>query len=460
MIIEWRFEDIMKGNVYVVHCVDTEGPLYEDKGVIFEQIEKIYGVTIDRTEENYLRLKKGLIDLGDHKEDIYKLLELHKVVTKGSWDEIDETLNRITTEEFRKLLPDSEGNGWIYSWFCMDHVGFTGENPRRRDGGHHKIFDHYMKLAENQSYGDIVQFHHHPVPFSGNYHESGTAFWGKNTLNEILARKIIDRMWFPSVFRPGFHTERPDSNWFLEQWIPFDYGNQAADSNDDSQLDVKDGRFGNWRRAPKEWIPYHPDHDDYQIKGNCRRWITRCLNMKARLREISLEDVEEAFSEAQNGNNVILSFTNHDYKDMEAEITRVRNMIGEVRCKYPDVEFYYADALYAMRKVLGIQIELIGLSIDIENDKYPAKLRIKCENNIFGPQPFLALKTKTGNYYWDNLDFSSKNEWCYTFDNNTFDINDIEKVGVATNNSAGLAEIIVYDVKAQKIKKKVLNEAF
>ena len=68
--------------------------------------------------------------------------------------------------------------------------------------------------------------------------------------------------------------------------------------NEEGQRDLANGRFGDWRFAPLEWRPYHPDHDDYQKKGSCRRWITRCLNMYARTRQISQEDVEEAFSDA------------------------------------------------------------------------------------------------------------------------------------------------------------------
>lgn len=448
----------MAGKVYVVHCIDTEGPLYEDKRVIFEQIRKIYGISIEGTEENYIKLKEGSFNFGNKQEGISNLIKQHNIVTKGTWGEIDQVLDMITAEKFRKLLPDSAGNGWIYSWFCMDHVGFTGANPRKREIGHHKIFDHYVRLVEMQSHaGDIVQFHHHPVPFSGNCHESGTAYWGRNTLNEILARKIIDRFWFPSVFRPGFHTERPDSNWFLEQWIPFDYGNQATDSNDDDQIDLSGGRFGDWRNAPREWFPYHPSHDDYQLKGDCRRWITRCLNMKARIREISLKDVEDAFDTARCGKDVILSFTNHDYKDMASEIERVRGLIATSKKKYPEIDFYYENALSAMRKALKLEVKPIGLSININDAHYPASIKIECSNDIFGPQPFLALKTKKGQYYWDNLDFVSKNIWSYTFDDNTLKLHEIEKVGIAANNASGLVEVLVYNAESSVIDKKVLN---
>lgn len=444
--------------VYIVHCIDTEGPLYESKSVIFEQIQRIFGVEIENTQENYEMLRDGLIECGDKTEGIQNLIKSHKVSTKGSWDEIDKMLQKITSEEFRKELPDTDGKGWIYNWFCMDHVGFWGENPRKRDAGHHKIFDHYNTLAGNQNLGDLVQFHHHPVSFSGNYHDSGTAYWGRTTLNDILARKIIDRQWFPSAYRPGFHTERPDSHWFLEQWIPFDYGSQATGLTDDDQVDLSDGRFGNWKYAPKEWIPYHPSHDDYQIKGNCRRWITRCLNMKARIRELGQEDVNEAFKAAFEGQDVILAFTDHDYKDMEEEIKKVRDMILNASKKYSNVRFIYADAIKAMREVLNLLPEKMELEIKVDFEHFPTNVMVSVQNNIFGPQPFLAIKTKEGKYYWDNFDFVDKNKWSYTFDNNTFQFDDVANIGIAANNSYGATEIICYDCEERKYIKRRLNE--
>ena len=444
-------------NVYVVHCVDTEGPLYEDKGVIFEQIYKIFGLKIENTQENYEKLKSGRMDLGNDSERIYNLVRNHNVSTKGSWNEIDEMLEKITSSDFRNKLPDSMGNGWIYNWFCMDHVGFWGDNPRRRDEGHHKIFDHYISMTEKQNSGDIVQFHHHPVPFSGNYNDSGTAYWGRDTLNQILARKIIDRQWFPCAYRPGFHTERPDSHWFLEQWIPFDYGNQSTELIENSQTDLSEGRFGDWRHAPKEWYPYHPSHDDYQVKGNCRRWITRCLNMKARVRQMGQADVDAAFEMASKGTDCILAFTDHDYKDMEDEICIVRNMIFNASRRYRDVKFIYASAINAMRAVLKLRYEIIGLEMDVDFLRFPKRVLISAENKIFGSQPFLAIKNRKGGYYWDNFDFIDTNRWCYTFDNNTMQFEDIECIGIAANNSYGITEVVVYNCKDDKFVRKILN---
>lgn len=442
--------------VYIVHCVDTEGPLYESPEVPFSQIKKIFGIDIEPTRENFNKLMNHEIDLNGQEDAVYNLIDPHKAAINGDWDELKKYLEGATSQEFRNKLPDSNGNGWIYNWFCLDHVGFTGENPRRRDPGYHKVFDVYKEMVEKQKLGDMIQLHHHPVSHSGDYHACGTAFWGRDTLDGILTRRIIDRNWFPSAYRPGFHTERPDSNWFLEQWIPFDYANQSVKGIDTDQPDLAGGRFGDWRFAPLSWIPYHPDHDDYQKEGNSRRWIARCLNMYARLREITPSDVEDAFAEADQNGTSILSFTDHDFKDMCFDVDRMRELIAKASKKYPDVKFVYSNAVDAMRNCCNIKVEDIGMTCVLEKEK-EIKLVVKTKNNIFGPQPYLAMKTKDNKYIWDNFDFQRNNEWSYTFDRDSITFDKIVVIGIAANNNCGKTEVCKYQVEDDAWEKVILN---
>lgn len=434
----------MQKVVYIVHCIDTEGPLYQDFDVPFQMIKDMFGVDIEPSPENLLKLQRKEMDV-PQKEEISKIVDPHRIKFSSTWEEIDLSLRKITDEKYRKILPDSDGNGWKYSWFCMDHVGFTGENPRRRDAGYHKIFDRYSKMVNEQKQGDIVQFHFHPVSFYGNYNDSGTAFWGNGVLNDILCHKIIDRGWFPSAFRPGFHTERSDSNWFLEQWIPFDYGNQSYEVSS-AQPDMTKGRFGDWRGASLKWKPYHPSHDDYRKEGNCHRWITRCLNMFMRARQIEKSHVEEAFKEAEEMGSSILAFTGHDYKDIEFEIERVREIIKNVSENYPQVRFQYEDAVSAYKKCLGLKEQKIGMHAEIEKIESEERLIIQAENPIFGNQPYLAIRSKTGQYFWDNLDRVSDNQWSYVFDHNTIKTEDLDRIGISANSLCGNVETIILSV--------------
>ena len=446
----------MEKTVYVVHCIDTEGPLYESPEVPFNQIKTVLGIDIEASEKNLIKLQNGLLDLNGQEKAVKDLIDVHKMAINMDWDMLRKSLETITTDEFRNQLKDSNGHGWVYSWFCMDHVGFTGENPRRRDVGYHHIFDKYMEMVKKQDKGDIVQFHHHPVSHSGNYHECGTAFWGRSTLNDILTRRIIDRSWFPTAFRPGFHTERPDSHWILEQWIPFDYGNQAIKENETNQLDMMNGRFGDWRKAPIEWKPYHPSHDDYQKKGNCHRWITKCLNMNARIREISQEDVLEAFKNGAENGKAILAFTDHDYKDMKYDIERVRHFLKNAMVEYPKVKFEYTDAITAMRKCCNIPSKDLEMNCKIVYDN-KIRLQVLTKEKIFGPQPYLALKTFDNDYIWDNFDFEGENVWSYTFDCHSIEYGRIEKIGVAANNSFGKCKVMNYDTNQKQWKTTIWN---
>ena len=140
------------------------------------------------------------MNLNGLEEAVCKLVDIHRITTRGTWNEIDRMLDIVTSNDFRMQLPDSNGNGWIFNWFCMDYAGFTGKNPRRRDSGYNRIYDHYYNLIKKQNSRDFIGFHYHPLTISGNYNESGTAYWGGENINTILAHKIIDRTWFPSAF--------------------------------------------------------------------------------------------------------------------------------------------------------------------------------------------------------------------------------------------------------------------
>ena len=205
-----------KKDVLVVHCVDTEGPLNESLKATFERIYSIFGLKFDPKEDTLNKLQNKKIDLGEITNSVAKALDPNLLKYNNSWDKIDEMLDELLSNEFRSQIPDSYGNKWVYNWHCMDHVGFN-TNPRNRDMGFHNIYDHYVeKLSKESCKYDGLHFHHHPVPMSLAAHQPATHYFShKPVIYEILARRIIERNWFPSVHRPGFHSTRPDSHWFF-----------------------------------------------------------------------------------------------------------------------------------------------------------------------------------------------------------------------------------------------------
>ena len=49
--------------VYFVHCVDTEGPLYESLSAKFQRIKDIFNINIKPSKENIKKLKLAKIPL-------------------------------------------------------------------------------------------------------------------------------------------------------------------------------------------------------------------------------------------------------------------------------------------------------------------------------------------------------------------------------------------------------------
>lgn len=431
--------------VYIVHSIDTEGPLYESLEETFKRVEEVFGVKVDPSKENLRKLQNKEIDLGGVEEQVARMLSPEFLNYNDNYSKLDSMLERIGNPEFRNKIEDSYGGGWIYNWHCVDHVGYT-KNPRRKDIGYHNIFDYYKSFIESTDAPDKIYWHFHPShPFNVS-NLNATLYFRDSKIYDIISRRIIEREWFPSVNRAGFHTERPDSHWFLEQWIPFDLSNQSFEL-DDEQPDTSGGRFGDWRRAPSDWSIYQPSHDDYQVPGNCRRYIGRCLNVGTRMRCINQEEVDKAFHYASENGSALLGVTNHDFREMAKDVDLVRNLVQNASQKFDKVKFKFADAREAFNRVLfGEYNEPKGNILDaklLNTDKSDQMLlQVKASEPIFGPQPFLAIETIDGNFYHDNFDIHIPfKEWSYTFDFQNFIPETVKNIGVAANDKRGFYHI-------------------
>jgi hypothetical protein len=449
--------------VYVVHCIDTEGPLHESIDATFGRLREIFHLDLEPSIGLLRRLQAGEVSLDGLEAAVQKVLDPHLLAYNDTWDKVDAMLAELMNESFRTQICDSSGAGWIYNWFCVDHVDYDS-NPRRRDIGYHNIFDHYRRvLRETGSSQDGLHFHYHPHSFRREAHRCATHWWSSSdSLQQIISRRVVDHQWFPSAHRPGFHVIRPDSHWFLEQHIPFDFSSQAMvdASTDSAQFGVAGGRFGDWRRAPSTWTPYHPSADDYQIPGNCRRWIARCLNVGTRYRLLQEHDVRQAFQEASEGRPVVLAITNHDFRNMGPDVTHIRELLHRVAADFPGVPFLFSEAVNAMRAALNLPfLPPCELEMRIRRvDDSAHVLEVQSSTSTFGPQPWLAIKTRAATYHTDNFDIDTPfHKWQYVFDDETFPLSAVEAIGVAANNAFGITTVSVIDPATSRIQKKHWN---
>lgn len=448
----------MSAKVLIVHCIDTEGPLYESLAAKFERLRHLFGITdIAPTRENLERLRRGEIDIGGKEADVQRVLNGHLTRYNETWTEVDAMLDRVMDRTFRDRRRDSFGRGWVFNWFCMDHVNFD-YNPRRRDIGYHNVFDHYReRLEQAPDCPDGLHWHFHPISTYRDAHRCATHYFRTPEIFDILTRKVIERRWFPAAYRAGFQTERPDSHWFLEQWVPFDISNMALDDNSELErsLDFKNGRSGDWRQAPSDWSIYRPSHDNYQIPGNCRRHIARALNVLNRIASIDQREMDKAFARAAAGHDTVVGIASHDWRDLEPEVEFLRDMIATSQGRYPGVKVRFCEAREAFRDALwGGGAAEPALDFDIvlrpaAGGDVPYLEVATRAGSVFGPQPFLAIETRSRRFIHDNLDFSPcGRRWFYAFHDDTLPIADVARIGVAANDRFGNTCVRVIDVDA------------
>jgi hypothetical protein len=434
--------------MYVVHCIDTEGPMTEDINATFERLQSIFGLDIYPSLDNLKKLQNREIDLSGIEEEVANVFSPDLLSHNESWQDIKDMLLNCMSVEYRNKMLDDYGNGWTYNWHCMDHAGYR-DNPRRKDLGFGNIFKFYKQMIdETNSSQDEINWHYHPLSFDRNPLKCATNYVNSfDVLNEILCRRIIDNNWFPTVNRPGFHTERIDIHLFLEQWIPFDYANNVYDT-DDGQSDLVNGRFGDWRRASKSWTGYHPSHDDHQEKGRCRRLIFRCLNVGTRFKILKENHVLEALREAEIEGMSILSFVNHDWRDIRPDIEYVRNLLSECKKIHPNVRIKFSGANEAAKDFVVKTEGNIQEALKLKGSINGSKFVVEVENGeLFGPQPYLAIKTIDNQYLHDNFDIQTPfKKFSYTFDFHTIDIRAVSVISAAGADKYGNYSIIMQEL--------------
>jgi hypothetical protein len=182
------------------------------------------------------------------------------------------------------------------------------------------------------------------------------------------------------------------------------------------------------------------------VKGSCRRWIARCLNVGMRVRILSQADVDQAFREAQEGRPVVLSFADLDYRDMRVDIRNVRELVRSAAGRFPDVSFRFCEAREAMRRALRLpEQDPCRITLELEGNL----LSIRSGSPTFRPQPFFAQKTRSGDFFYDNLDIQEPfRQWTYTFDEQTFPASALEAVGIGTCDPTGNVTTAVMNLES------------
>jgi hypothetical protein len=435
----------------VVHLVDTEGPLNETIDETFRKLKQQYKIDLKPTQENLDKVQRGEGIPIHLKEEVMRRYSKHRLSYNRNWSDVDAMCKKLFTKEFRSAYSDSLGNPYCINWHCIDLLGFE-ENPRERELKPNVVYQFYEKwIRVSGTVQDQLFWHYHPIAFSRAAHHSGTSLNHFPLHYRSLCHRVLDCHHFPSVFRPGYHMERTDLNLFLEQWIPFDYANQNVEGRQQSS---NYGRIQNWDGAPTDWSVYHPSFHDPRKSGNLKRTIARTLNIGTDFSLLTEIEVEKAFEAILAGKPAILSYADHDSRDMTVEVEEAHALITKVHQKYKDqVDFKFCNGVEAMRMALHLpKKNPIQIQIELKENR----LNVELDRTFFGSQPFLAIRDQKGNLYHDNFCLTDDPlRYFYVFDDDSIKLDEVLEVGVAVNDDSGNTSVANYhflDKREQKFQ--------
>lgn len=307
-----------------------------------------------------------------------------------SWEEVDNRFRKAQAEEYRLRFPDSAGQGLKFSYACVSWSGFE-TNPVQRDFGWHTIFDHYRESFRDdiKRWGDdFYWMYNHPAASRvGN--EWGIDWFDNAHYLNILNHFVIDRAYFPNAIQVP--TEDNDASNFIEQWIPFDFGNRNSLFNNLDSIN-QDGKrtrdVFDWRAAPFDWTHYQPSVDNFRLPGEMNRWVFRIVDIKSIIHVIQRPDLRQAFLKCLRGQDVAICCYEHDFRDRYETIMELYiGPLFELAKGYPDVSLVYATVQEAARHVLG-RSDQSAPTLALET--FEGGLLINSNQLLFGAGPFIC----------------------------------------------------------------------
>ena len=91
--------------VYIVHCIDTEGPLHESLTATFERLRDIFHLDLEPSAATLQSLQEGTYSLKGLEAAVQRVVDPHLLAYNDTWDKVDAMLSRIMDEGFRKKSP-------------------------------------------------------------------------------------------------------------------------------------------------------------------------------------------------------------------------------------------------------------------------------------------------------------------------------------------------------------------
>ena len=346
---------------------------------------------------------------------------------------------KVMDQSFRNQLVDSYGQTMKFTWWMM------GGNIFRYATNRNFPLPNVMTLYLMKKYhgeaikkfGDEITMHYHTFAWT-DYDRDGIFWWNqahqftesRDDFDVTLAHYLLEENTFPVSFRSGWHAM--DNNWqrYLDTLLPFSMHDDWPAVRTDTTEPIDN--VYDWSKSSKDWVPFHPSAENYQLPGSLKGWNLRSTHIAG----VDSAAMVAIFARANAGVGQVACLWGHlpetDFLDNMKKIDRVAHIAA---LKYPAVTFRYSTAVEAMQRWLGTS-DVTPPIVNISERKTGenATFVITTNEPIFQPHPFVAAKDLYERYYHLAARQTGTNEWTTT---DALPASTLAKVGVAVTDTSG-----------------------
>ena len=348
----------------------------------------------------------------------------------------------VMDSTFRTPMKDSFGRPMKMTWWMMAgnvfHLSKNCNIPIRNNITLELMARYHQEAIDR--YDDQLTLHYHNYYWS-DYNGDGIYYYNQgldfrlnqDDYEECLCKFLIEDDVFPVSFRAGWHYM--DNYWqaYQERFIPFDMSNAYPSKGGD--YNEPTNNIIDWSESPTEFVPYHPNADNYQIKGDLKQWRLRSIMFAPNSSRIRTS-LEEMFQQAANGNDQMVCLWSHLPQDDFLPGMQYVHEIADTLSKQYGVDFMYAKDDEALRMWVNPEDTVAPvLTVNEISDGENMRYEIVTDGPIFQEaEPFITVKNVYEEYKRLACTITGVNRW-ETIDG--VPVDELAKISVAVCDSVG-----------------------
>ena len=332
---------------------------------------------------------------------------------------------QVMAESYRDAIRDSLGNCVKFTWYMLCGSMYACGTTTGPLLPYELMMDYHGD--EIAGWGDEMAYHYHTWLWY-DMDGDGVYAWDAapdfsyciEDFDSTVAHFVVDRGFYACSFRSGWHYMDNIFQRYLDDWYPYRFENSYGSTW--------------WTRSSAEWVPYHPDPDDYQVPGSLRGWESRCLYMKS----ITTSVVGGLFASAQAGTPQLLTAWSHlQETDFPTQVADVHALLAAAHADFPLVEFEYLtgrECMLKWREGTDVTPPEIQASTSDENGVRTAVF--STNETIYQIQPFVAHRSTDGTYSRMDCAQLGPNQWRVQYA-----LNDTVSIAIAVTDWFGNAAV-------------------